>query len=133
LHIVVGHIFNEPPQFHLELTVDGARFAVGDPNQVLEGYCKRRMNEVPRTWIDKVRVKVWQPRTWLSAHTSKNAYEDRNSAIRQKYGSASSDQSTVDRCQQPSQQGERSESSNDDETQTDTSTGGPDDGQSSEP
>jgi hypothetical protein len=56
LHIVVGRIRREPPEFHVEATVDGARFHV-DPAYVLEGY-EKRATEVDPGWHDKVEVEV---------------------------------------------------------------------------
>jgi len=56
LHIVVGRIRSEPPEFHIEATVDGFRFKVR-PELVLSGYEKRRRN-IPQAWIDKVQVEV---------------------------------------------------------------------------
>jgi hypothetical protein len=54
LHIVVGRIFDEPPQFHCEFVVDGTRFPVGY-SEVVERY-QRRRDDVPRDWIDRVEV-----------------------------------------------------------------------------
>lgn len=59
LHLVVGRILDEPPQFHCEATADGVRFAVRDLSQVLEGYHRRRVTEVPEEWLRKVTVKPW--------------------------------------------------------------------------
>jgi hypothetical protein len=62
LHVVVGRLMSrEPPEFHLELTVDGVRFKVKDPSAILAGYHRRRMNEVPAAWLNKVTVKSWSP------------------------------------------------------------------------
>lgn len=57
LHIVVGRILDEPPQFHCEAIADGFRFKIGDLGLVLEGYQRRRVKEVPPEWISKVVVK----------------------------------------------------------------------------
>jgi hypothetical protein len=56
VHGVVGRIEREPPEFHLELAIDGHRFAL-EPEQFFEGYGKRR-RFVPRQWLDRVTVKV---------------------------------------------------------------------------
>jgi len=56
VHAVVGRIESEPPEFHLELAIDGYRFAL-EPEHIFEGYGQRR-RFVPRQWLDKVRVKV---------------------------------------------------------------------------
>lgn len=59
LHIVAGRISKEPPELHIDVTVDGARFKVNNPALVLEGYEQRRMDEVPTDWETKVTVKSW--------------------------------------------------------------------------
>jgi PRTRC genetic system protein A len=59
LHIVVGRILSEPPQFHIEAIVDGMRFRVKNTETVLEGYERRRVSEVPGEWIDQVEVRRW--------------------------------------------------------------------------
>jgi PRTRC genetic system protein A len=56
IHCVVGRIEDEPPQFHLELAIDGFHFEL-EMAHVFEGYTQRR-RFVPRQWLDKVRVKV---------------------------------------------------------------------------
>jgi hypothetical protein len=56
LHIVVGRIREEPPEFHCAVTADGMRFPVKDIGLVLEDYQRRRCQEVPEEWIAKVRV-----------------------------------------------------------------------------
>jgi hypothetical protein len=58
LHIVVGRIHREPPEFHIEATVDGTRFRVDDPALVFAGYRKRCL-DVPQAWLDKVKVVPW--------------------------------------------------------------------------
>jgi hypothetical protein len=59
LHIVVGRIRFEPPEFHCEVTVDGARFAIKDLGMIIAGYQRRREREVPPEWLDKLTVKSW--------------------------------------------------------------------------
>lgn len=54
VHGVVGRIDSEPPDFHLELAIDGHRFTM-DWDQLFEGYTGRR-NFVPRQWLDRVKV-----------------------------------------------------------------------------
>jgi hypothetical protein len=56
VHVIVGHIQDEPPEFHLELAIDGYRFRLKE-EQLFEGYRKRR-RFVPRKWLDQVKVKV---------------------------------------------------------------------------
>ena len=48
LHIVAGRLDQEPPQWHVEAAVDGARFAV-DQKLVFEGY-RRRDHQFPAAW-----------------------------------------------------------------------------------
>jgi len=59
LHIVVGRVHQEPPEFHCEVTVDGTRFLVRDLAKVFGGYRRRREREVPEAWLDKLSVKSW--------------------------------------------------------------------------
>jgi PRTRC genetic system protein A len=59
LHVVVGRIHEEPPEFHIEVSVDGARFKIKNLESIVEGYHHRRTGEVPQEWLDKVTVKTW--------------------------------------------------------------------------
>ena len=52
VHVVVGRIDREPPQFHLEFAVDGQRFRLKF-DSFLRGY-QRRRRIVPQKWMDKV-------------------------------------------------------------------------------
>jgi hypothetical protein len=70
IHMVIGRIQDEPPEFHCELIADGVRFPVRDLSLVLEGYHRRRCEEVPQDWIDKVTVKPW--RSSLSTYSYSN-------------------------------------------------------------
>ena len=54
LHLVVGRLNREPPEFHAEYVVDGERFSI-DPNEAFVAYDQRDLN-VPHRWIKKVRV-----------------------------------------------------------------------------
>lgn len=56
LHIVVGRLSSEPPEFHAEAVVDGSRFRLRN-DQVMEPY-QCRSSDVPPDWIKKVTVKV---------------------------------------------------------------------------
>jgi len=59
LHIVVGRLYDEPPDLHIEAVVDGARFAL-EPDDVIEnfdGYHARNA-DVPQQWIDRVEVET---------------------------------------------------------------------------
>jgi PRTRC genetic system protein A len=59
LHLVVGRISKEPPEFHIEATMDGTRFKVNDLALVAQGYERRRLHEVPPAWEARVMVKTW--------------------------------------------------------------------------
>jgi hypothetical protein len=54
LHIVVGRINKEPPEFHIESVVDGERFKIM-PECILEGYNRRRRG-IPQEWVIKVEI-----------------------------------------------------------------------------
>ena len=56
LHIVVGRIWNDPPEFHVEAVVDGQRFRL-DLDEISGGYASRRM-KVPSQWISRVDIAV---------------------------------------------------------------------------
>ena len=59
LHIVVGRIHEDPPEFHVEAVVDGERFDLA-LDEICEAYVKRHM-EVPPEWIEQVEIEsyVW--------------------------------------------------------------------------
>ena len=59
LHIVVGRISEEPPEFYVAAVVDGARFRVKSLFTVVQGYSRRRIREVPQAWIEQVKVTTW--------------------------------------------------------------------------
>lgn len=59
LHIVVGHIHEDPPDFHVEAVVDGDRFPLA-LEDISEGYVERRM-EVPQDWLDQIEIEQY---TW---------------------------------------------------------------------
>ncbi len=56
LHIVVGRINEEPPEFHCEFVVDGVRFTV-EPGAAMAGY-ERRNTDVPQAWLECVTVEL---------------------------------------------------------------------------
>jgi hypothetical protein len=62
LHVVVGRIFREPPEIHVEAVVDGTRFAL-EASRVIEDYRSRRM-DVPGRWIDRVHVETVASYWW---------------------------------------------------------------------
>jgi hypothetical protein len=70
IHGVVGRIEDEPPEFHLELAIDGYRFSL-ETDHIFEGYTKRR-RFVPRKWLDQVKVKTdsWSTSSWSDERPS---------------------------------------------------------------
>ena len=60
LHIVVGRLNREPPEFHIEAVTDGARFTVKS-EMVLGGYRQRR-TDIPEAWMEKITVQTWSQR-----------------------------------------------------------------------
>jgi hypothetical protein len=66
LHVVVGRITCEPPELHCEYVVDGERFRFA-PEEVIEGYERRREDDVPREWIERVSVEVHSYGDWRQA------------------------------------------------------------------
>jgi proteasome lid subunit RPN8/RPN11 len=58
LHMVVGRLQNEPPEFYCAVTADGARFRVDDLALVMEGYQQRRA-DLPPEWLGRVGVEEW--------------------------------------------------------------------------
>jgi proteasome lid subunit RPN8/RPN11 len=56
LHIIVGRIDHEPPQITVTAVVDGYRFELRQSDAIAD-YQKRRWR-VPRSWSDRVRVRV---------------------------------------------------------------------------
>lgn len=70
LHIVVGKIDKEPPEFHIEVVVDGSRFKVKDHDALFEGY-ERRDKDIPEDWMAKVTKKKW---TWSNSEYGGGSY-----------------------------------------------------------
>lgn len=60
VHLVVGRIEKEPPEFHCEVVADGTRFQSSLEN-VAEGYQERNLNDVPKDWLDKVKLQKKEP------------------------------------------------------------------------
>ena len=65
LHVVVGRIQVEPPEFHVEAVVDANRFQLSIKD-VVDGY-EKRAGDVPEEWIDRVEIEEevssWYPRS----------------------------------------------------------------------
>jgi hypothetical protein len=59
IHLVVGRVQCEPPDFHCAVTADGARFQVNDLHLVMEDYHQRRPAEVPPEWLARLTVEEW--------------------------------------------------------------------------
>jgi hypothetical protein len=72
VHAVVGRIDQEPPEFHLELAVDGHRFGLKF-DQLFRGYKRRRLS-VPRAWLDQVKIKVQRPQSWIESNQGYGGY-----------------------------------------------------------
>lgn len=74
LHIVVGRIKKEPPEFHIEAVIDGVRFNV-KPEIILEGY-KRRRKGIREEWVKKVQIET-RKSVWISTDCKCNSnYEN---------------------------------------------------------
>jgi hypothetical protein len=69
LHIVVGRIYNEPPEFHVEATVDGVRFPV-QQDKIFEGYDCRR-DDFPKKWFDWLTIEL-TPSSWTNSSSKWN-------------------------------------------------------------
>jgi hypothetical protein len=70
VHVVVGRVDRDPPQFHLAFAVDGQRFRLGF-DSFLSGY-RRRRRVVPQAWLDNVDVQVKRS-LWVSWNTSESS------------------------------------------------------------
>jgi len=57
LHVVVGRLFREPPDIHIEAVVDGARFEL-EPSDVFVAYESRRPS-FPDEWLSQFKLKVF--------------------------------------------------------------------------
>ena len=66
MHVVIGHIKEEPPEFHLEMAIDQHRFKMRF-EQFFEGYDQRRL-AIPQAWMDNVSITIDRPwgAKWLS-------------------------------------------------------------------
>jgi proteasome lid subunit RPN8/RPN11 len=74
LHLVVGRIQDEPPEFYGAVTADGVRFRVNDLGLIMEAYRRRRRGEVPDEWIAKVKVEErsgWKQGTYYSSESTR--------------------------------------------------------------
>lgn len=78
VHAIVGRVHREPPEFHLEMAVDGYRFSM-KPEQLFEGYRKRR-TVVPKEWMDQLTVKVHRPKPYYYHSSDTYNYGSTNSS-----------------------------------------------------
>jgi PRTRC genetic system protein A len=62
IHAIIGRVESEPPELHVDLAVDGDRFALR-PEEIFEGYEARRA-DIPPEWLDRVRVREYGWRDW---------------------------------------------------------------------
>jgi len=74
VHAVVGHIARDPPQFHLDIAIDGTRFRM-DCDQLFKGYHRRR-RDVPQKWLDQVKVKVNRPKRYAWSDSSNDDWRN---------------------------------------------------------
>jgi hypothetical protein len=65
---VIGRIEREPPELHLEMAIDGYRFAL-DMDGLFEGYTKRSKT-APKKWVERVKVKLERARrfSWYDSY-----------------------------------------------------------------
>jgi PRTRC genetic system protein A len=73
LHVVVGRIHREPPEFHAELIVDGLRFKV-EPNRVLEDYWQRA--RISTKYLKQVQIETLYPfeGRWNNSNTGNSHF-----------------------------------------------------------
>jgi hypothetical protein len=60
LHIIVGKMQKEPPEFYACVVADGERFKVTKPKELFEDYIQRNTKDVPADWEAKVKEKKWE-------------------------------------------------------------------------
>lgn len=76
VHAIVGRIDREPPEFSIEICVDGTRFTMRF-DQLFRGY-ERRRTHIPDRWMEAVRVEVLKPKPWKPIRsTSSNRVQQR--------------------------------------------------------
>ena len=68
LHVVIGRLFREPPDIHIEAVVDGARFEL-DPTDVFVAYECRRPS-FPDEWLSQLKLKVYGSGSQSSSNNS---------------------------------------------------------------
>jgi PRTRC genetic system protein A len=105
LHLVIGRISQEPPEFHIEMVVDGARFPIKRPETVLEGYERRRIQDVPETWFNQVTVKPWSS-PYRSAYDSNWDYPSKTEWSKATTGASSESRQTSGTISPSGQEGQ---------------------------
>ena len=71
---MVGRLYDDPPEFYCAVVVDGVRFRA-DVDLVTCGYQRRRPEEVPAEWLDRITTRTWRPRK-VGFHTDRSAVAD---------------------------------------------------------
>jgi PRTRC genetic system protein A len=79
LHLVVGRIDEEPPEFHCEVIADGMRFRVSNLDLIMEGYHERRPAEVPEAWLEQVTIET--QRSYSLTGDSTYSYRSSSDAV----------------------------------------------------
>jgi len=67
IHLIVGKIDKEPPEWNCEVIADGTRYKV-ELSDVIEGYHQRITEGIPKEWVDRVKLKKEKP--WSSSYGS---------------------------------------------------------------
>ena len=67
LHIVVGRIQEEPPEFHVEAVVDGERFVLR-PDDVFSGYATRQLT-FPEEWLERIEIEQHKPTVYSAIYS----------------------------------------------------------------
>lgn len=82
VHLIVGDIAHEPPDFGCVIVADGNRYEV-EPKAVIEGY-QERSSEVPSEWLDKVKYKSYATGNYYGSSNWQKESDERLAQIRDK-------------------------------------------------
>lgn len=89
LHAVVGCVHRNLPEFHADLSVDGARFTFR-PEHIFRGFHQAR-HFIPAVWMSRVRIVVQRARPSSYDYdfndTNRSKYNNGNSSWRRPYDS----------------------------------------------
>lgn len=66
LHIVVGRINRDSPEFHVEAVVDGTRFVL-QPADLFEGFEDRRF-DFPNEWLERIQIETYESKPYYSIY-----------------------------------------------------------------